>query len=90
MTKKGEWQGDLMVYRGHVQNGVVVLEDPAKLEEGQSVSVSLRRGRRAARRKPPLTTLSERFKPLIGIAKGLPRDFSSQLDHYLYDTPKTK
>ena len=81
-----------MVYRGRVKNGVVVLDDGVKLEEGLRVSV------RPLRRRTPIPktkknripTLYERFKPLIGIAKGLPPDLSTKIDHYAYGTPKTK
>lgn len=81
-----------MVYRGRVQNGVVVLDDGAKLEEGQPVSVRpLRKPvARVSAKRRQIPSLYERSKPIIGIAKGLPRDLASQHDHYLYGTPKRK
>ena len=81
-----------MVYRGKVVNGVIVLDSGVKLEEGQAVSVRpvRPRGVQGARKKGPQTTFYERYKEFVGAAKGLPADFSSQLDHYLYRTPKTK
>ena len=83
-----------MVYRGRVKNGVVVLEGRARPEEGTKVTVhavrTLRKAARASRKKKPLPTLYEQLKPFIGIANGLPRDFSVNHDHYLYGTPKRK
>ena len=81
-----------MVYRGRVQNGLVVLDKGAKLEEGLLVTVRPVRRRTPIPRKKKnrIPTLYERFKPLIGIAKGLPPDLSTQIDHYAYGTPKTK
>ena len=61
-----------MVYRGRVKNGVVVLEGPARLEEGAEVSVRpIRRAVRSPRRKKQAPTLYERLKPFIGKVKGL-------------------
>jgi hypothetical protein len=78
-----------VVYRGRVKNGVVVLEGRVRLEEGAEVSVRpLRKGRRPARRKKEPPTLYERYKRFIGMANGLPTDFSINHDHYLYRTPK--
>ena len=83
-----------MVYRGRVKNGVVVLEGRARPEEGTKVTVhavrSLRKAARPSRKKKRLPTLYDQLKPFIGIAKGLPRDFSINHDHYLYGTPKRK
>ena len=81
-----------MVYHGRVQNGLVVLDKGAKLEEGLEVSVRPLRRRTPIpkTRKDRIPTLYERFRPLIGIARGLPPDLSTQIDHYAYGTPKTK
>jgi hypothetical protein len=80
-----------VVYRGHVKNGVVVLERSARLEEGAQVTVRpVRPAARPARsRKRPLT-LYERLKPFVGKIKDLPPDASINHDHYLYGTPKHK
>lgn len=80
-----------MVYRGRVKNGVVVLEGRARPEDGTNVTVHpVRKAARALRKKKGTPTLYEQLKPFIGIAKGLPRDFSINHDHYLYGTPKRK
>ena len=80
-----------MVYRGKVENGVVVLSRRARLPEGTAVTVRPVPARRTAgnkRRRIP--TLYERLKPFIGIGKDLPPDASMNIDHYLYGAPKRK
>lgn len=70
-----------MTYRGHVENGLVVLDDPVALPEGASVQVDLVDEEAGA-------TLYERLKSVIGKAKGLPPDAAQNVDHYLYGQPK--
>ena len=68
-----------MNYRGHVENGVVVLDEPVKLPEGTQVRVELA--------GPQSTTLAERLKDVIGIIDG-PADLAEQHDHYAHGKPK--
>jgi hypothetical protein len=77
-----------MTYRGHVNNGVVVLDDAVTLPEGTSVNVEPTRARHDGPTTTDIPTLCERLRPFIGKAKGLPPDASVNLDHYLYGTPK--
>ena len=70
-----------MTYRGHVENGVIVLDDPVVLPEGTGVRVEL-----AEPEQRP--TLAERLKDVIGIAKGLPPDLAENHDHYAHGKPK--
>lgn len=79
-----------MVYRGHVKDGVVVLDDPCDFPDGAEVEVQP-----VVHAKPPpegdrenIPSLYERLKPIIGAAKGLPPDASINVDHYLYGHPK--
>ena len=77
-----------MVYRGHVENGVIQLEGAVTLPEGAEVRVEMVT---AAAESPTETaglSLYDRLKPLIGAAKGLPPDASVNVDHYLYGHPK--
>ncbi len=77
-----------MGYKGHIENGGVVLDEPADLPDGTAVNVlpaGKVRGVKT-RRQPP--TLYERLKPVIGKAKGLPPDAALNHDHYLYGLPK--
>jgi hypothetical protein len=80
-----------MVYRGHVKNGVVVLNAPGALPEGVEVSVHpLKRKLAGGNGKKLQPTPYDRYKHFIGKAQGLPPDFSTNHDHYLYGTPKRK
>lgn len=70
-----------MVYKGRFQNGVIVLDSPGDLKEGDEVEVH------------PVAEKDERtwaeiFADVIGKAEGLPEDSSTNLDHYLYGTLK--
>lgn len=72
------------IYTGEVRDGVVVFEaETPPLGEGTKVRVE------------PVTdeglstpTLADRLRPVIGVVKGLPRDFARQHDHYIHGTPK--
>lgn len=75
-----------MSYRGHVQNGAVVLDDVVVLPEGAPVQVDLIADSQESDEAGP--TLYERLKPVIGTAKGLPPDAALNVDHYLYGQPK--
>ena len=69
-----------MTYKGHIKNGVVVLERPEALPEGTAVRVEvLRESDRA---------LGARLLKHAGKAKGLPKDLASNHDHYLHGLPK--
>ena len=80
-----------MTYKGHVKNGLIVLDEQAALKDGDVVSVRVlrRQTKTASRSKRPLT-LYDRLKPIIGIAKGLPPDLAENHDHYLHGRPKVK
>jgi hypothetical protein len=75
-----------MVYRGHVENGVVRLDDSPTLPEGEEVEVRLLSPITPEAEKIP--SLYERLKDFVGKAEGLPPDASVNLDHYLYGLPK--
>ena len=80
-----------MTYKGHIENGVVVLDPPAKLPDGTEVDVALREQRDpSAGDEKRIPTLAERLAPLIGSVKGLPSDLAENHDHYLHGTPKKK
>ena len=81
-----------MEYRGHVENGKVILDEPGALPDGTEVSIQpIRRRRESAksrRKEPP--TLYDRLKKFAGKAEGLPPDASINLDHHLYGLPRRK
>jgi hypothetical protein len=78
-----------MTCKGHVRNGVVVLDQPARFEDGDEVSVRrLGRGRKLAAKERGIPTLYERLKNIIGRAEGLPPDFAQNHDHYIHGRPR--
>ena len=75
-----------MSYTGTVKNGVVVLPEEVKLDEGTRVRVE---PLAAKRRKPrAASALGAALMELAGKAKGLPSDFARNHDHYLHGAPK--
>ena len=73
-----------MTLRGHIRNGALVFDKPPGLPEGAAVEVELRK----LEDVQPGPTLYERYGKIIGIAEGLPDDFSINHDHYIHGTPK--
>jgi hypothetical protein len=74
-----------MIYRGHVRQGVIILDTPAQLPEGAEVEV---RATDAVGQISEQPTWAEVFRDVIGKAEGFPADSSVNHDHYLYGTPK--
>ncbi len=70
-----------MVYRGHVQNGVMVFDDRVDLAEGTVVDVE------PVASKPD-KTLAEQFADVIGQAPDLPPEMAAHHDHYLHGAPR--
>jgi len=66
------------MYKGHMANGVIVLDEPAKIADGAPVEVTPLKAR----------SLAERLRRVIGKAKGLPSDLARNHDHYLHGRPK--
>lgn len=74
-----------MTYKGHVERGAIVLDEPATLAEGTHVRIEVllaaeAPGPKAAR------SLEERLAPFIGSIDGLPEDAAENHDHYLRGT----
>jgi hypothetical protein len=77
-----------MVYRGHVEHGVVRLEGAPALPEGVQVEVRLLAEDTSQAEEPKVCSVCETLKDFVGKAEGLPADASINLDHYLYGLPK--
>ena len=77
-----------MTYRGHVKNGVVLLDDAVSLPEGAAVQIELIGDLSPAPEEEAGPTLYERLAGVIGQATGLPQDAATNVDHYLYGHPK--
>ena len=77
-----------MTYRGHIENGAVVLDEAVALPDGAKVEVAVLGSAQTPSDDGPIPTLYERLKPVIGIAEGLPADFAAHHDHYAHGRPK--
>jgi len=77
-----------MPYRGHIENGVVVLDESVPLPEGAEVTVDMCDRAASEQEEDRPLTLYDRLKPFIGKAEGLPPDFAENHDHYLHGRPK--
>ena len=72
-----------MSFTGHVQNGVVVFDEPVTLPDGTAVKVEAENPADATVR--PAKNLLDHYRSVLGAAKGLPADAASNVDRYLYD-----
>lgn len=70
-----------MTLEGTVRNGVVVVDEPAKLAEGAKVKVIVDDIQ-------PGQSLREFLMEFAGSCQGLPPDMAEQHDHYIHGTPK--
>ena len=75
-----------MTYRGHVRNGRITLDDPARLPEGATVKVEvLERDGQSDRPSEALNALLLRH---AGKGRGLPADLASRHDYYAHGKPR--
>ena len=74
---------------GKVVNGVVVLDEPGRLEDGTTVRVQPLEENSEAGEKD-INSLREMLLSHAGVIEDsdLPPDLAENLDHYLYGTPK--
>ncbi len=77
-----------MSYRGHVENGIIKIDETVVLPEGASVQIDLINAGAEQSNSEEGESLYDLLKPVIGAAKGLPPDASLNVDHYLYGQPK--
>jgi hypothetical protein len=78
----------IMTLHGHIENGMIVLDDPLTLPDGAAVQVEIFAAQDEAAANGELPTLAETLKDFIGILEDLPDDAATNHDHYLYGTPK--
>jgi hypothetical protein len=71
-----------MTYHGHVENGVVVLDDTVSLPDGTRVQVEV--FKQIAEEGP----LGEALLQFSGVVKDLPSDMAKNHDHYLHGRPR--
>lgn len=79
-----------MTFRGTVRQGVVVLEDGARLDEGTPVEVRpvAEVPADAPTSNGAPTTIWEKLAELSGTVEDLPPDAARNVDHYLYGAAK--
>jgi predicted DNA-binding antitoxin AbrB/MazE fold protein len=82
----------IMVYRGHVENGVIQLEGSVVLPEGAEVRVGLAASAEEEL-DPNAPAIEEKLRAIwADVPKAewerLPADLTEHLDHYIYGTPK--
>lgn len=77
-----------MTFRGTIQNGKVVFDEPISLPDGTPVRVEQTRARRKRRApKSPASTDPAYNLSRFAVSTGLP-DLAREHDHYTYGTPK--
>ena len=76
-----------MTYKGHVENGVIVLDEPVEMPEGTQVRVDFEPPAEQERPRSP-QSFRQRYAEVVGKARGLPEDAASNHDHYLYGASK--
>lgn len=76
-----------MTISGHVENGMIVLDQSIPLVDGTRVRVEVLSGTtEVASGNAP--TLLERYSSIVGAVEDLPEDFARNHDHYLHGQPK--
>ena len=71
-----------MTYKGHVENGAVVLDEAGALPDGALVTIEITAAG-PSNRGDASGRLVERYRCLIGALDGLPEDWSENHDTYL-------
>ena len=80
-----------MTLHGHIQNGMIILDDRVPLPDGAPVEVQVlapQLSENSAIDVESGPTLAERLNEFIGILEDLPDDAAINHDHYLYGAPK--
>ena len=77
-----------MTLLGHIENGMIVLDEATTLPDGMKVRVELVP---VATHQPvtdKLQTDYEHYQSIIGAIDDMPSDLAEQHDHYIHGTPK--
>jgi hypothetical protein len=77
-----------MELRGHVENGVIVLDTAAKLPDGTKVRIAPVKKKKQKKKRKAKSSLGEIFLRHAGTIEGLPNDFAENHDHYIHGCPK--
>ena len=76
-----------MTYKGHVENGAIVLDDPVTLPDGVAVKIEFAVELPGADEDSG-PSFTERFAEVLGKARSLPEDAAENHNHYLYGAAK--
>ncbi len=69
-----------MTYKGRVEEGVIVLDEPVRLDNGTEVDVEVT----AHPVEPPAPgEYFERYRSFLGVLDDMPRDWAENHDKYL-------
>jgi hypothetical protein len=71
-----------MTLRGHIQNGTVVLDEPAELPEGTCVRIEL-----VNPEEDDFASLRAGLLRVSGTVHGLPEDLAENHDYYIHGKP---
>ncbi|MGD0901247.1 MAG: antitoxin family protein [Thermoguttaceae bacterium] len=80
-----------MVYQGHVENGVIRLDESVVLPEGTEVQVEVAAAKEEFDpNEPPIEDVLRAIWADVPQEEWdrLPADLTDHLDHYIYGTPK--
>ena len=78
-----------MTLLGHIQNGMIVLDEATTLPDGMKVRVAIVPvGPTPAGETSQPRTLLDHYQSIIGVIDDMPEDFAEQHDHYIHGTPK--
>jgi hypothetical protein len=70
-----------MTLRGHIQNGTVVLDEPAALPDGSIVKIE------PIEESDEIISLRKMLMSFAGVVDGLPEDLAENHDHYIHGKP---
>jgi hypothetical protein len=77
-------EGDLrMIWHGHIQNGTVVVDDPAEFPDSGRVRIELLPVESASKTPTEPALLGAQLLEIAGKAEGLPADAARRHDDYL-------
>jgi hypothetical protein len=77
-----------MTLLGHIENGVIVLDEAMTLPDGMKVRVEVLPVSKVQVEDDASPTLYEQLLPVVGTLQGLPPDLARNHDHYIHGQAK--
>ncbi len=75
-----------MTCRGHIKNGMIVLDETVDLPEGAEVQIFVSPDQEETNGEQPLEEMLMRY---AGVLNNLPPDMARNHDHYAHGKPKS-